>query len=916
MPGLNSAQRSPSKRTSPSKADKKSASTSTSSSSPAKANGKEQENGVEQADEEDNELLRLAESVAHNAHLLVRGRGDDQLAQLARNVLKRSFDQAVESESLAFPHLSALLASLSPDAGPSTRSKAAAAATSSSHLEDDAEDDPSKLKIEPTPIPELTVDGGMDDEMIWEQMEMRGKTVDELMEAMFGQSAEDEEGGSDEEGFDDEDEEEEDLGNGGRRQMYGNGEMDGDSEEDDEEGDEEEEEMDFDDIPEAEKEEYFRKLADEEEEEDDDDEEEEDADANKGADPLADESSALTLDNFDGESGRKSKSRRSKPSGPPSAVDDQFFSLADFHRDADAGEYEMNKMLRGEDNDDEDDFDGLDGDDDGEGGIDLFAPVDGLGDDDDDEDGEEEEGDLDVGGVMYRDFFDPPVRSDDAKGGKGKGTGKGKGKGRANHSDDTSSPAKSRKPDTAAIEEDGAEPPAKKAKRGVRFSDAVKVKEIPHRLAEKKRLMALAAENEIDEETLEERLEELVAGSDEEDEDEDEAMGEEEEEDDESFGDDAGEMDLDGFGDEEMDQPASGSEDDDEEGDEQDEDEIAEGAETIDRFKSELFDDEPEEDEKTKNLSRHERRLLQLSSQIASLEQENVGPKDWATMGEAQSRDRPVNSLLEEDLDFERMGKVAPTVTEETTRTIEDLIKQRILAHQFDDVERRVAVDPNQFLPSRYIELQDTKSQKSLAEVYEDEFRDQRDREQGNEVVQEIDKDLMKRHDEIEALFEDLAARLDALSNAHFTPKAPKPSITTVSNLPSISVESALPTTHSTSTLLAPEEVYSATSSAHSALAIDAADLTPAQKKAQRQKNRQERKARAEKAERILAAREKKKGVRGEKEAAERKLVGVKGVTVIGKGGKEKTAAGGAGGKKRKRGEMDGTQPTSVGLKL
>lgn len=171
-------------------------------------------------------------------------------------------------------------------------------------------------------------------------------------------------------------------------------------------------------------------------------------------------------------------------------------------------------------------------------------------------------------------------------------------------------------------------------------------------------------------------------------------------------------------------------------------------------------------------MSRYERRLLQLSSQIASLEQENVGPKDWATLGEAQSRDRPVNSLLEEDLEFERMGKVAPTVTEETTRTIEDLIKQRILAAQYDDVERRVAVDPNQFLPSRYLELQDSKSQKSLAEVYEDEFREQREREQGNEVVQEIDKDLAKRHDEIEALFEDLAARLDALSNAHFTPKA------------------------------------------------------------------------------------------------------------------------------------------------
>lgn len=142
-----------------------------------------------------------------------------------------------------------------------------------------------------------------------------------------------------------------------------------------------------------------------------------------------------------------------------------------------------------------------------------------------------------------------------------------------------------------------------------------------------------------------------------------------------------------------------------------------------------------------------------------------------------------------------------------------------------------------------------------------------------------------------------------------------------MSNLPSISVESALPTTHSTSTLLAPEEVYSARTDAarpDGALAVDAADLTPAQKKAQRQKSRQERKARAEKAERILAARDRKKGVRGEKDAAERKLVGVKGVTVIGKGGKVKDSAatGGGGSKKRKRGGDGEAQPTSVGLKL
>ena len=135
-----------------------------------------------------------------------------------------------------------------------------------------------------------------------------------------------------------------------------------------------------------------------------------------------------------------------------------------------------------------------------------------------------------------------------------------------------------------------------------------------------------------------------------------------------------------------------------------------------------------------------------------------------------------------------------------------------------------------------------------------------------------------------------------------------------MSNLPSVSLESALPTSQSTTTLLAPEEVYTA-SGPYSALAVDKADLTPQQKKALRQKQRQGRKQVVERAERVLASQERRKGVRGEKEAAERQLIGARGVTVLGKGGKEKKAEG----KKRKRGDADGMgagTPTSVGLKL
>ena len=48
-------------------------------------------------------------------------------------------------------------------------------------------------------------------------------------------------------------------------------------------------------------------------------------------------------------------------------------------------------------------------------------------------------------------------------------------------------------------------------------------------------------------------------------------------------------------------------------------------------------------------------------------------------MGEASSRARPENSLLEQDLDFEHAGKVVPTVTEESVASLEELIKRRIL---------------------------------------------------------------------------------------------------------------------------------------------------------------------------------------------------------------------------------------------
>jgi U3 small nucleolar RNA-associated protein MPP10 len=167
-------------------------------------------------------------------------------------------------------------------------------------------------------------------------------------------------------------------------------------------------------------------------------------------------------------------------------------------------------------------------------------------------------------------------------------------------------------------------------------------------------------------------------------------------------------------------------------------------------------------------LSSFAQRQLALKKQIEELELENVGKKDWTLMGEANSRSRPINSLLEEDLDFEHRQRVVPVITEEKVKSLEDLIRARILENRYDDVVRRRAFDDKPFLPSKLFELQDTKSAQSLAQIYEEEYTTSR----AGGTVDDRDGKLKKEHDELEIMWEGISSKLDALCNAHFTPKA------------------------------------------------------------------------------------------------------------------------------------------------
>jgi U3 small nucleolar RNA-associated protein MPP10 len=165
-----------------------------------------------------------------------------------------------------------------------------------------------------------------------------------------------------------------------------------------------------------------------------------------------------------------------------------------------------------------------------------------------------------------------------------------------------------------------------------------------------------------------------------------------------------------------------------------------------------------------------------------------------------------VNSLLEEHLDFERAGKPVPLITEEVSEDIEALIKRRILAEEFDEIHRRRPDDLATGPRRGRVELDDAKSGKGLAEIYEEQHL----RETNPNFIEAKDEKLKKEHDEIAGLWKSVSAKLDSLSSSHFKPKPAAPNLEIRVDAPAIEMEDARPTAGGdvAGSMLAPQEIY------------------------------------------------------------------------------------------------------------
>lgn len=231
-----------------------------------------------------------------------------------------------------------------------------------------------------------------------------------------------------------------------------------------------------------------------------------------------------------------------------------------------------------------------------------------------------------------------------------------------------------------------------------------------------------------------------------------------------------------------------------------------------------LFDEESEGEDEDEGMneagesngprSTHEKQRAKIADEIRRLEAANVAKKEWMVAGEARAVERPINSLIEEDLDFERVGKPVPVVTNETTEDIEELVKRRILAKEFDEVIRRRpgAADIQSTRRGR-VELEDTKPQQSLAEMYEADHLKATDAN----YVDPKNQKLMREHAEVTDLWKEISSKLDLLCNLNYKPQTPQLSINVVTDAPTIMMEDARPTAGGAvagPSALAPQEIY------------------------------------------------------------------------------------------------------------
>ena len=227
----------------------------------------------------------------------------------------------------------------------------------------------------------------------------------------------------------------------------------------------------------------------------------------------------------------------------------------------------------------------------------------------------------------------------------------------------------------------------------------------------------------------------------------------------------------------------------------------SESAQHADQGYSGFFRDPNEQEESEEEPERVFRTAL--DHQIDQLEDQLVGSKPWQLRGEINSGNRPVDSLLQEDLDFQRASGAAPSAhVPEVTNELEEIIKQRILDMNYDDPKVKITNTlPEAAVKADFLDYE--KSKKSLAELYEEDYK--------KDVLHlpiVTEQEAAKR--DSAALWRKLCYNLDLLSSLNPVPRPKTSSDMHIkpSSVPAIAMEEAIPFSVSHASLHPPTSLY------------------------------------------------------------------------------------------------------------
>ena len=168
-----------------------------------------------------------------------------------------------------------------------------------------------------------------------------------------------------------------------------------------------------------------------------------------------------------------------------------------------------------------------------------------------------------------------------------------------------------------------------------------------------------------------------------------------------------------------------------------------------------------------------------LKEKILGMEKNNLmnylpDSKPFAMKGETNAKERERDTLLQLDVEHDTAKKPLPDTS---NFNIESLIKERVANVVFDNLERKLNVDsthiedPTKMKTTKRfdIEKQTQKSEKTLAQIYEEEYLK---RENDDLFGVTTSEQRPKEHLEIEQLWNAVEEKLNMLSNSFYRPKS------------------------------------------------------------------------------------------------------------------------------------------------